>query len=308
MPPAKKRRGIALLAMLGLVAATGAVAASISLTDADFRRASTNRMSAERDQWIADGCAAIVISSIDGQLRNARGPSAINAIWAALDERLQRLDAALVANCELTLTPSGTAASVNSLSKAQLMQFLTPFESVAQRDSMSDALLDWRDGDDSTREFGAEQGWYRKAHRANPADSDFSSLEEIQLVRGWETADSVIALLTMEKDRIVLDRAPRAVLQTIDGLPAEAIDWIERNRKLLRGQDLSVMLDHLSFKSRALLAAQYAKLRAVTTAAPEAWYLQSEARSETGHDNRVKLKIIRAGDRVRVEQRWESGR
>jgi general secretion pathway protein K len=52
-------------------------------------------------------------------------------------------------------------------------------------DSISDAILDWRDQDDQTRLHGAEASEYQSVNRGyGPSNQNFQALEELQMVLG----------------------------------------------------------------------------------------------------------------------------
>lgn len=294
-----------LLAMLVLLSGVGAIVSSMSVADGDFRKSIQNRIAATRDIWLADGCASIAIAAIESELQEASSPVAINTVWANLDVEHRGPAWSLLSPCHVALEPSGTRLGVNQVSEESLRASLSSIGSSARRDSMVDSYLDWRDADDSTRASGAERGWYVKARRALPRNDNFEALAEVRLVRGWDAADVPMEYLQLENERVVLDRAPRVVLQMMHGLSSEAIEWIDHNRKVLRGQDISVMFDHLSPEARTALQREYAGLRATTSVVPESWYMECAGATASRAAFRIRLRLIRAGDRISVDRRWE---
>ncbi|ROR03136.1 type II secretion system protein GspK [Desulfosoma caldarium] len=63
------------------------------------------------------------------------------------------------------------------------VEFL-PLADVREADELTDALLDWQDADDMVRLQGAEAPWYLQRGLKPPTNRPFSSLCEIQKVRG----------------------------------------------------------------------------------------------------------------------------
>ncbi len=70
---------------------------------------------------------------------------------------------------------------------ARMRQVFTeslPFSDVREADALVDALLDWQDADDLVRLQGAEAAWYLQRGLSPPTNRPFSSLCEMQKVRG----------------------------------------------------------------------------------------------------------------------------
>ncbi len=88
----------------------------------------------------------------------------------AHDARTARVLGAADANAKL---------NINVVTKADLI--LLP----DMDDAIADAILDWIDGDDEPREFGAEIGQYSGlAHPFTPRDAPMRSLRELEMVQG----------------------------------------------------------------------------------------------------------------------------
>jgi len=70
--------------------------------------------------------------------------------------------------------------NVNNMTSADLLTFIDMGEDVA------DAILDWIDEDEDTRELGAESGFYlsSKGFRYEPRNAPMRSLQELELVAG----------------------------------------------------------------------------------------------------------------------------
>jgi len=108
--------------------------------------------------------------------------------------------------------------SINYADKQQLQQLLgfIPVEE-ATADSLSDAIIDWRDKDDLMADNGAEKQQYINAgFKYVPRNDLFNSVEELQMVMGmtpeiYQQLENMISVYT-KKPEINPATASRAVL------------------------------------------------------------------------------------------------
>ncbi|RLA20319.1 MAG: general secretion pathway protein GspK [Gammaproteobacteria bacterium] len=120
--------------------------------------------------------------------------------------------------------------SINKASKEQLQQL---FDSLAVEetlsDSISDAILDWRDKNDLHRINGAEQPQYEEAGlNYSPRNDLFESVEELQMVMGmtaeiYRQIEAMISIYTKSKN-INPVTATREVLLTLPDINADMVD------------------------------------------------------------------------------------
>jgi general secretion pathway protein K len=105
----------------------------------------------------------------------------------------------------------------------------------AERLRVLDAILDWRDSDDATRPYGAEDAQYRSAGKDHGArNGPFATVGELALVLGV-SADLFHALqpaLTVHSRQplIIAECASRQVLLSIPGALVEEVDAYLRLR------------------------------------------------------------------------------
>lgn len=120
--------------------------------------------------------------------------------------------------------------NINHASKEQLQQLFTALgveESTA--DSLSDAVLDWRDKNDLHRLNGAELPQYEEAGlNYAPRNGLFKSIEELQMVLGMTTdlyrqLEGLISVYTTNK-KISPTTATRAVLLTLPDVDEAMVD------------------------------------------------------------------------------------
>ena len=120
--------------------------------------------------------------------------------------------------------------NVNLANKEQLQQL---FDSLAVEetlaDSLSDAILDWRDKNDLIRLNGAEQDQYAEADlKYSPRNDQFKSVEEVQMVMGmtadiYRQLEDKISVYTRNR-KINPVTATREVLLTLADVDAVMVD------------------------------------------------------------------------------------
>ena len=294
------RRGFALIAILWLLAAMAVLGLDDTVTTRDALATAQNRMNITRATWHAEACGDVVRATADDALGDTLVSAA--AAWDTLDRSLASIGAEL-SECAVSARAAGDRLNVNEADADALIAAFTadgvPEENA---DSLADALLDWRDADTVPRPRGAEIGWYRAAGRVAPSNSPFQDEGEIHLVRGFENADSLIALLGVEPGKIVLDRAPLAVIASLPGMTPEAVARIAELR--WRGEpigDVSALGASLSEDARAKLVAAYPELVRMIATEPDAWIVRITATSGKPAVSVVEeLRLVRAARRAGV--------
>ena len=314
------RCGFALLAVLWIMTGVAVLGLGLSLTARGAVATARNRIESTRAGWRAEDCVERARAVISGALRADEGRAMVSGgPWLHLDEIVQ--SAPLVAECRgvVDIIPAGMAVDLNettddALRRLLLWQGAPP----AQVDSLVDALMDWRDADDVARAHGAEREWYERQGRSPPRNGAFAHVDELLRVRGfdeWDAAvrpgrDSLHLLFTAEPGRIVLERAPAAVLASLPGMTEETIARL-LERRLRRALSLSEPLalgGELSVASRDSLHRHYAEFVQRITLEPEAWLLTVRSpaqvgRGATGPSAAVDLRLVRAGSRAAIVRR-----
>jgi len=128
-----------------------------------------------------------------------------------------------------------------------------------ERLQLLQAILDWRDKDDLTRKFGAEDDEYLTAgFEYGAKDGPFNTLSELQLVRGMtpEIFKKMEPALTIHSHQPGINPAvaPREVLLALPGVSAELVDEYLLNRT---GEDSSVATALPSIDSRYFSKARW---------------------------------------------------
>jgi type II secretory pathway component PulK len=193
------RRGAALLMALWLVVAAATLGAAAMSGVRLAARASGNRLDLERAARARDACIAILAGRFDHEhpLRGLGRTAIGERVW-----------------CAAGVTDPSTRLDVNRATVRQL-------STVLGSDSLAEAIADWRDADADSMPSGAEAEWYRRHHRAGPANRPIESLDELRYVRGFESLEitSLGKLLTVEgRGRINVMGADPRVLAALPGL------------------------------------------------------------------------------------------
>lgn len=321
-----RRRGFVLLAVLWVMVGVSALGLALALSARNAIRGAENRRSSEIAVWKAEGCAEearVVIAAALGRGSDGRSVDVVAMRdptlggWRSLDRVVGEAPLMRSSGCVVTLRAAGSAIDVNAASEELLHNFFVELVSSGDRaDSLTQALLDWRDPDDIPRPLGAEREWYERAGRTLPTNGPLFDARELRYVRGFDTVggldsplDSLLdSLLGVEPGRIDLSHAPLAVLAALPGFTSEAVGRVAEER--LRGvqsTDLLALSARLSPAARATLVARYAELARLTVTEPDAWILES--RSSAGEPTItevVELRLVRAGTRAAIvrKRRW----
>lgn len=269
---ARSRRGFALLAILWVLVGLALLGAGDARVARSGLAVARNRANETVARWQAIGCAEAVHAMVNATL----GDTSVDAVasWDTLDVVLRSVPTQLGGiGCKITAEASGDRLDVNTADADELRTVLTDAGVIPERaDSITDAILDWRDGDAIPRALGAEGRWYRAHGRSEPSNRPFADVRELAYVRGLEQDDSVRSLLGVDPGRVVLDRAPLALIAALPGLSAEAVGRIADVR--MRHEhvtDLAALGTSLSEDARRQLATSYARLTTRITSEPDFW-------------------------------------
>lgn len=303
-----RRRGFALLAVLWVLVGVASLSLVAQLAGREALASARNRVALARAGWSAEDCTERARSAVGDALAEPSSLATIQgSAWATLDRVV--LASPLLANtagCSVAMHAAGSALDANTVDQEMLDRLWASLGIPAARaDSVTAAFLDWRDADTLTRPLGAERSWYAAERRLPPRDGPFAHVHELRRVRGLETLSQLDSLLGVEPGRIVLERAPRAVLLALPGLSLEAVDRIDEMRaRDVRIGDLLALGGALSPESRRMLYERYPDLVALTTPEPDAWILVATGTSGSpAVSATLELRLVRAGWRAAIVRR-----
>lgn len=302
------RSGFALLAVLWLMVAVASLGATFSLAAREAIATARNRAAASRASWQAYDCLERARAAIHDALAETGTGARSASAWLSLDTVIARAGIERRQPCRLDVHVAGAALDVNALD-GEILRRLFRASGVppTRADSLTDALLDWRDTDSIPRLFGAEAEWYAGALRAAPRNAPLAADRELMLVRGFDRESALHSLLSIEKARVFFDRAPLAVIAALPGLGEEAIARVaERRARGVSTIDLQALTAELSAEAQASMRAAWSELSRLTTTTPDAWIIRSLGRDEESPVTAVlEVRLVRAGSRAAVVRRRE---
>lgn len=302
--------GFALLAVLWVMVGVAALGALATVAARESIAAGRNRINLTLAAWRAEGCAESARAAIAEVLRGARGDTPNESAWNDLDGTVLALPSIAYSDCEVTLRAAGAALDVNTAGARQLRSLFTALGvGSARADSLTDALLDWRDANDVARPSGAERSWYEMRLEHTPRNGPLASPAELLLIRGFGEVGRVDSLLGVEPGRVPLGHAPLLVLASLPGFTDETLHVIAERRSLGAAVPSLVQLAAgLSTASRDSLMKHQAELAGLVTVEPEAWILTSHAtEGRPAIRATLEFRMVRAGDRAAVVRRrtWQ---
>ncbi|MGH7527119.1 MAG: general secretion pathway protein GspK [Gemmatimonadales bacterium] len=233
------RWGFALLTVLWLLVTLTAVGAAALAVARLGAGASRNRIALMRGAWAREACAEILL---------ARYPQ--RGVVAGLDTT----DLGRGTWCRATVEDASARLDLNRAPREILRALLGS-------DSLTDALLDWRDSDGAPRENGAEAEWYRAQGRRLPRNGPLADVAELGFVRGFDGARMAALrpdVTVRGAGQIDVNAAAPAVLATLPAFGAEAVGLVVRRRE--RGLPVrsgDELLSLLSPSARQTLLSRY---------------------------------------------------
>ena len=203
--------------------------------------------------------------------------------------------------CRASVEDAGGRLDINRAPREMLRVLLGS-------DSLTDALLDWRDDDDVTRQDGAEAEWYRSAGRRLPRNGPLADVAELELVRGFDLGrlGTLRPLITVRgTDQIDVNAAPAPVLATLPGFGPEAVALIANRRaagRPLRSTD--ELLSLLPPSARHPLLSRYQEYALVAGYSPSRLVVLVEGgvRGERAV-SRARLTVVPLTERLAVTRR-----
>lgn len=302
------REGFVMLSVLWVLVSIASLAMAASLAGRSAHAASRNRASLTIAYWRADDCVERARAAIDLALTSpplAGDARASENAWQRLDRAIA--PSALLAHCDLTLTPIGATWNINALSAGRFRLLLVKRGFAASADWLVDAFLDWCDADDVPRSLGAERVDYEARRTNPPRNGPIASMAELRRVRGFEALDSLDSVLGVEPGLLAIEHASLEAIALVAGIDAEAIQRISELRAAnLPLGDLTQLNGMLSAESRAVLQAGAMQRSLELALAPEGWMLTSRGHAGSPSvEVSIETRLQRAGDRIAIVQRRE---
>jgi len=232
----KQRRGFALLAALWFVLAIVTVKLQFELAAHERRNIGLVSADRGRQRAAAVGALAQLQAQMDYDLRNNGTASARTSVaglqssdpWLGADSIYSGTYYVDTIPVEVYAQDLGTMINVNTAAQGQLNTlFNYVLGDASTANSLSNAIIDWRDQDDLPRPGGAEKDDYIKANMLTlPTNAPFRDMDDLVNVYGM-TPDALAAIrpyLTTYgpsgngASRVNINSAPEPVLRALPGM------------------------------------------------------------------------------------------
>ncbi|MDD5227476.1 MAG: type II secretion system protein GspK [Methylococcales bacterium] len=216
-----KQKGVALILVLWVLSILTLMAGSFTKT---MRRESTGVMT--------------IRANAEANAQAQAGISLAQAMLLHEDEAKRwRVDGSIYeietenATMRIRLLSETGKIDINSVTASLLHQVLlhAPLETQAQLE-LENAILDWRDDDETTRPFGAEKPEYKAAKLSySPRNKPFRALEELQMVRGLSAdvfawMQPIFTVYAAGQTEVDLNLATRDVLNVLPEVDVNLLD------------------------------------------------------------------------------------
>jgi type II secretory pathway component PulK len=297
---ARNRDGFVMLTTLWVMSIASIVAMSAVVVGRHAVAEGSARVELERARWSALACERRALAAVDDILEQAPTFDAAAHTWRTLGRPL--LASPLVAGCNLALEAAGTRLDINSASSEMIVNLLGAIGRSDDAAQMADALADWLDGDDNASPAGAERQWYESVKQIPPRNGPLADLAELRRVRGFEQANEMDSVVSVDPGRVSLATAPVSVLMAVPGITRETAERIvELQAAGTPVNELLAVTGSISRTSIDALAARFPDAVRATTPDPDAWLVRVRvSRGLPAVSVLLDWRIIRIGHRCAV--------
>lgn len=295
---AQRRAGYVLVAVLWMLVAASASCLALGFLARRVVRRALNRRDEIAAAWMADGCIARTHAAIDAVLTPTSVVDADTTPWSNLGRVLERARPLIPSACHLTLRATGQTLDVNTADSGSLARLFQAIGwSIPRADSLAATVV-------ALRAALPHQSAV-PVTSAEPGHGAFSDIRELAAIRGLEDAGGLDSLLGVDEGRIMLDRAPLAVVAALPGFSEEAVSRVAEYR--LRGLPIPNLMGFsasLSPAARAELLAHYPEIVRATTSEPDAWDLTSSAHmAGSSVTSVIEVRFARSGTGAAIVRR-----
>jgi len=171
----RDKKGLVLVAVLWIVAILTIIATSVGQNSRLDTKVSTIRMEELRCRW---ACRAGIETAIGVLNEDLRESDSLNELWS--DNDVDYNDISLE-RCwvSVKVIDESSKLNINTITRQQLLEL--PY----MEEDIADAIIDWRDGDDTPNTGGVEGGYYENLPIGYKIrNGPFKTIRELLLVKG----------------------------------------------------------------------------------------------------------------------------
>jgi general secretion pathway protein K len=212
----RRARGVALVAVLLLVAGLIAIATAVVTMSVNQRRAAQRAGEADARRELLDGAMRVALAEIagakpEGPFWHPRQPRRVNIGGKPVEVSLEREGGRIDLN---TADPKYVTATIVASGRTE-----------AEARAAAARVQDWIDADDETRPGGAERREYQAAQlHYEPRNAQFESIDEVRQVLGLhDLTDATLDAFTVYSQQL----EPHA--QEAPQLVRDGIAWLDRS-------------------------------------------------------------------------------
>jgi type II secretory pathway component PulK len=297
--PRSSERGVALVTVLWFLSALSLLSAATLVTARNGIETTRNRLLLLRAGWAREACAEILLGRHAERVHDPARPSRNNRQPSI--EPIDSVDLGRGVWCRVDLEDPSARLDLNLANPEAL-------RSILGNDSLTDALLDWRDEDDVARPHGTESTWYDAMGRSTPRNAPLAHVRELALVRGFDTTlvrRLEPVLTTRGTGQININAAPLEVVATLPGMTDDARMVLAHRRDVGRAlEDVHGLVAELAPAARQVFFAAYREFAQQAIYTPPHWIAVVEGHvAGSPVRSRMALTVVPVGDRIAVLRR-----
>jgi general secretion pathway protein K len=177
--------GIALVLVLWIIALLTVIALGLTTTRRSENMLLANQLDGARFRALADAAIHLTVLNL---LAKPTSTTPVEVIW--LPDRQRHTVIFDGVQLAVEISNDNSRFDLNQVQRQPLVNLLVlAGADAASADTIADAILDWRDADDLTQMYGAEDDDYRSAGKPYGArDGPFESVTELRQVLGMSDA------------------------------------------------------------------------------------------------------------------------
>ena len=243
----RRQRGFALILVIWALVLLVSLASGFSYAVRHELRAAADLETTARAEAAATGALHATVLKLA-----ERDP---DDVWQADGHR--RLVAWPDATIGVTVSSESGRIDINRAPRDVLFGLFSQFFAADQAETLTAALLDWRDNDDQQRPGGAERREYATVGRRGPANAPFSSVRELRQVLGFnrQVVETVAEYLTVYSGtpRIDAASADLVALLSVPGIESDTAEQFIAQRDVGSETDMRASFRLLRTGSRYLV-------------------------------------------------------
>jgi type II secretory pathway component PulK len=230
-------RGVALILALWVIAVLGVIAAGVVGAVRSELSLVLNLRARSLARYAAESGVIVARAEVGEAFRTAGSPTELAHVFARVTEEMARLGEQPLGDARFQIAMADVTGRIdlNQADAGTLLRLFGQFAPSEEAGALVDALLDWKDPDDSPRPRGAERAAYRRAGSPfQPPNHALRRLEELHRIAGFTDSivDALAPFVTVRGDGFTnVNTAPEPVLAALPGIGRTGATQIAARRR-----------------------------------------------------------------------------